>query len=50
MCTPDSSLRSTSAVAAAASSASLASASGPGRTSRRRPGTGVNGTAICSLG
>ena len=38
----------------AAMSASLSSdsvsASAPGRTSRRRPVTGVNGTADCSFG
>ena len=50
MCTPESPLRSASSMAAAASMASLVSLSGPGRTNSRGPGTGVNGTAICSLG
>ncbi len=36
--------------AAAASSRSRSAAPGPGRVSRRRPGTGVNGTAACILG
>ena len=50
MCAPDSPSRSTTVAAAAASAASRSAALGPGRASRRRPGTGVNGTAICSLG
>jgi hypothetical protein len=50
MCTPEMPLRSASSAAAVASMVSLASRPGPGRTSSRGPGTGVNGTAICIFG